>query len=286
MRSNFETIAIERRDNGVLLVTLNRPEAANALNTQMGLDLMELFEGFSVDLEGVRVVIVTGAGAKAFCAGGDLKQRNGMTDEAWQAQHLVFERMLRAILACPIPVIAAVNGAAYGGGCEIAAAADFIYASGLRTDDPNGVVPNGGALPGYFVFNAGIAPGTCVKAGATTLSAFNAELSANHSVAAWNFAPAALTVTVGGTITAQNAGGEKHTFTEVENFGGGFVPALNTASGMTTVAPECAALAGNTSALIASGGTFTTDPEDAVGVEHYQCCIHPWMRANVTVVAR
>jgi len=135
-------------------------------------------------------------------------------------------------------------------------------------------------------FNAGIAPGTCVKAGATTLSAFNAELNANHSVAAWNFAPAALTVTVGGTITAQNAGGEKHTFTEVENFGGGFVPALNTASGMTTVAPECAALAGNTSALIASGGTFTTDPEDAVGVEHYQCCIHPWMRANVTVVAR
>jgi plastocyanin len=135
-------------------------------------------------------------------------------------------------------------------------------------------------------FNAGIAPGTCVKAGGTTLSAFNAELSANHSVAAWNFTPATLTVTVGGAVTALNTGGEKHTFTEVENFGGGFVPALNTASGMTTVAPECAALAGNTNALIASGGSFTADPETSVGVEHYQCGIHPWMRANVTVVAR
>jgi enoyl-CoA hydratase/carnithine racemase len=129
MRSDFETITVDRRDNGIMLVTLNRPEAANALNTQMGLDLMELFETFSVALDGIRIVILTGSGSKAFCAGGDLKQRNDMTDEAWQAQHLVFERMARAILACPIPVIAAVNGAAYGGGCEIAAAADFIYAS-------------------------------------------------------------------------------------------------------------------------------------------------------------
>jgi plastocyanin len=135
-------------------------------------------------------------------------------------------------------------------------------------------------------FNAGIAPGTCTKAGSTNLTAFNAELNANHSVAAWNFTPSELTVGVGGRITALNTGGEKHTFTEVENFGGGFVPALNSASGMTTVAPECAAIAGDANALIASGSTFTTDPEDDVGVEHYQCCIHPWMRANVTVVSR
>ena len=148
MRSDFETITVERRDNGIVLITLNRPEAANALNTQMGLDLMELFEAFSVALDGLRIAILTGSGSKAFCAGGDLKQRNGMTDEAWQAQHLVFERMLRAILACPIPVIAAVNGAAYGGGCEIAAAADFIYASSearfALTEVTLGIMPGAG----------------------------------------------------------------------------------------------------------------------------------------------
>lgn len=148
MRTDFETITVERRDDDILVVTLNRPEAANALNTQMGLDLMELFEGFSVDIEGLRVAILTGQGTKAFCAGGDLKQRNGMTDEAWQAQHLIFERMLRAILACPIPVIAAVNGAAYGGGCEIAAAADFVYASSdarfALTEVTLGIMPGGG----------------------------------------------------------------------------------------------------------------------------------------------
>jgi enoyl-CoA hydratase/carnithine racemase len=109
---------------------------------------MELFEHLSIDLEGLRIAILTGAGSKAFCAGGDLKQRNGMTDEAWQAQHLIFERMLRAILACPIPVIAAVNGAAYGGGCEIASAADFIYASDnarfALTEVTLGIMPGAG----------------------------------------------------------------------------------------------------------------------------------------------
>ena len=148
MRSDFETLIVEPRDGHILLVTLNRPDAANALNTQMGLDLVELFELFSVDIAGLRAIVLTGAGPKAFCAGGDLKQRNGMTDEAWQAQHLVFERMLRAILACPIPVIAAVNGAAYGGGCEIAAAADFVYASDnarfALTEVTLGIMPGAG----------------------------------------------------------------------------------------------------------------------------------------------
>jgi enoyl-CoA hydratase len=148
MRSDFETITVERRDDAILLITLNRPDAANALNTRMGLDLMELFEGLSIDIEALRVGIVTGQGSKAFCAGGDLKQRNGMTNDEWQAQHLIFERMMRAILACPIPVIAAVNGAAYAGGCEIAAAADFVYASTearfALTEVTLGIMPGAG----------------------------------------------------------------------------------------------------------------------------------------------
>jgi enoyl-CoA hydratase len=129
MRADFETIKLARHDDHILLVTLNRPEVSNALNTRMGLDLMEVFEALAIELEGLRAVIITGSGEKAFCAGGDLKERNGMTDASWQAQHAIFERMVRAMMGCPIPLIAAVNGAAYGGGCEIAAASDFVYAA-------------------------------------------------------------------------------------------------------------------------------------------------------------
>ena len=148
MRTDFETLVLSRPDDHVLVVTLNRPDVANALNTRMGLDLVELFETLSLDLENLRAVIITGQGDKAFCAGGDLKERNGMSDESWQAQHVIFERMVRAIMGCPIPVLAAVNGAAYAGGCEIAAASDFIYAArGARfalTEVTLGIMPGSG----------------------------------------------------------------------------------------------------------------------------------------------
>jgi enoyl-CoA hydratase/carnithine racemase len=148
MRADFETIVVSRHDNHILLVTLNRPAVSNALNTRMGLDLMELFEGLSIDLEDLRVAIITGSGEKAFCAGGDLKERNGMTDESWRSQHLIFERMVRAMMGCPIPLVAAVNGAAYGGGCEIAAASDFVYAASSArfalTEVTLGIMPGAG----------------------------------------------------------------------------------------------------------------------------------------------
>ncbi len=129
MQSDYETLELKQISQHILLVTLNRPEVANAHNTQMGLDLRDLWRGLYVNQEGLRCVIVTGAGDKAFSAGGDLKERHGMSDEQWHQQHHIFEHAVMAMTDCPVPIIAAVNGAAYGGGCEFAMAADFIYAA-------------------------------------------------------------------------------------------------------------------------------------------------------------
>jgi enoyl-CoA hydratase/carnithine racemase len=144
----FETITVGYPQEHTVLVTLNRPEVANAMNTQMGLDLLEVFDGFCAAPNRQRCIVITGAGAKAFCAGGDLKQRNGMTDEMWQDQHLIFERMIRAMVGCPVPIIAAVNGAAYAGGMEISLCADFIYAAEharfALTEVTLGIMPGAG----------------------------------------------------------------------------------------------------------------------------------------------
>ncbi|HET6305871.1 MAG TPA: enoyl-CoA hydratase-related protein [Rhodopila sp.] len=144
----YETITVTAPQDHTVLVTLNRPEVANAMNTQMGLDLLDAFDSVCAAPNQQRCIVITGAGPKAFCAGGDLKQRNGMTDEQWQDQHLIFERMIRAMLACPVPVIAAVNGAAYAGGLEIALCADFIYAADTArfalTEVTLGIMPGAG----------------------------------------------------------------------------------------------------------------------------------------------
>ena len=129
MRTDFETITPERVDEHVLLLWFDRPHRANAMNTQMGLDLRELFQDLYVDQEGLRCVVVTGRGEKAFSAGGDLKDRDGMTDAQWQHQHAIYEQMVRHMRDCPIPIIGAVNGAAYGGGCELTLLTDFAYAA-------------------------------------------------------------------------------------------------------------------------------------------------------------
>src|SRR6201995_4954321 len=122
-----ETILVAEAAPGVAVVTFNRPEVANALSTQMGLELLEAWTALR-ERDDLRCVILTGAG-KHFQAGADLKERNGMTDEAWAEQHKVFEAMARAQLAVPVPVIAAVNGAAMGGGCEMTLLSDFAYAA-------------------------------------------------------------------------------------------------------------------------------------------------------------
>jgi enoyl-CoA hydratase/carnithine racemase len=148
MDLSFAALNVAWPKEHVMLVTLNRPAAANAMNTQLGTELMTLFEALNLDAGDTRCVVLTGAGDRAFCAGADLKERKGMTDEAWTRQHLVYERMVRAMLACPIPLIAAVNGAAYAGGCELALACDFIYASAQArfalTEVTLGIMPGAG----------------------------------------------------------------------------------------------------------------------------------------------
>lgn len=121
------TVEVSEPSEGVRVITLSRPDAANALNTAMGEELLALWKTLAKD-PSVRVAVLTGAG-RFFCAGADLKERDGMSDQAWSDQHVMFEAMIRAQLACPFPIIAAVNGAAMGGGCEMALACDFAWAS-------------------------------------------------------------------------------------------------------------------------------------------------------------
>jgi enoyl-CoA hydratase/carnithine racemase len=120
-----DCLSVERvPGDPVAVVTLRRPHVQNALSTEMGRRLAEAFTALSASAE-VRCVVLTGAGDRAFCAGGDLKERLGMTTRQWMAQHKIFEDAFAAIRQCRSPVIAAVNGLAVGGGCELVLSADF-----------------------------------------------------------------------------------------------------------------------------------------------------------------
>ena len=147
-RPEFQTLKLNEPAPGLLVVTLNRPEVRNALNTQMGRELRELFVPLKFTPGDLRCIVITGAGDKAFCSGGDLKERKGMTDDAWRLQHAIFEEAYYAVMDSVVPVIAAVNGAAYAGGCELALACDFIFASSearfALTEVTIGIMPGGG----------------------------------------------------------------------------------------------------------------------------------------------
>ncbi len=147
----YRTLEVTRSPEGhVVTVVMNRPEVHNSMNTAMGEDLVACFKSIATDAR-LRAVILTGAGEKAFSAGGDLKERLGMTDEQWRAQHVIFEQVSWGILHCPVPVIAAVEGYALAGGCELALAADFIVAGETAvfalTETTLGLIPGiGGPL--------------------------------------------------------------------------------------------------------------------------------------------
>jgi len=144
----YATLKTEMAEPHVLRVTINRPEAANAINTQMGLDFLDLWTRLTADAGDVRCVVLTGAGEKAFCAGGDLKERNGMTREQWLRQHEIFERQHWTLADLYLPVIAAVNGHAYGGGFETVLSCDFAYAANTArfalTEVTLGIMPGAG----------------------------------------------------------------------------------------------------------------------------------------------
>jgi enoyl-CoA hydratase/carnithine racemase len=116
----------------IAVITLNRPHADNAITTEMGALLTEVVEEIAVRTA-VRVVILTAAGDRAFSVGSDLRQRKSMTKEDWLRQRQAFDRTLFTVRQLRKPIFAAVNGIAYGGGCELAQSTDFIIASATAT---------------------------------------------------------------------------------------------------------------------------------------------------------
>ena len=119
-------------DEGIATVTLNRPEVMNSFNFAMLRALGEQMAALRFDAS-VRVVIITGAGDRAFSAGADLKERAGMAPEEVRAFIFSIRRLMDDIENFPRPIIAAVNGVALGGGTELALASDIRLASETAT---------------------------------------------------------------------------------------------------------------------------------------------------------
>jgi enoyl-CoA hydratase/carnithine racemase len=143
--TEYETLLVEQRKH-VAYVTLNRPTALNALSTALRRDLKQFFADIQAERE-VRLVVVTGAG-RAFCAGADIKEwrePSSMVDDRESRRQLNFWDVMSR---CEHPTIAAINGYALGGGCELAMCCDIRIASdqaqlGL-TEVTLGIIPGGG----------------------------------------------------------------------------------------------------------------------------------------------
>lgn len=124
-----EPVLVEYLSEGrVAIITLNRPHADNAISTELAASLIEILETIAARVT-VRVAVLRGAGDRAFSIGGDLRQRRNMTKEDWLRQRQVFDRVLYTLRQLRTPVIAAVRGMAFGGGCEMAISTDFIIAA-------------------------------------------------------------------------------------------------------------------------------------------------------------
>ncbi len=143
----YENILFEVRENGIAVLTVNRPKVLNALN-QATLDEMNQALDEVATNENIKVLIVTGAGEKSFVAGADISEFE-LFKNAYQAEEMARkgQRLTQKIEALPKPVIMAVNGYALGGGCELAMAGDIRIASkNARFGQPE---INLGIIPGY-----------------------------------------------------------------------------------------------------------------------------------------
>lgn len=142
----WETLEVDRQDH-FAAVTLNRPDALNALSTQMAREIIAVMDELAND-SAVWAVALTGAGDRAFCVGADLKERKDMTKDEMRRQRELFVKAFSAVLNFPKPIVAAVNGFAMGGGFEFALCCDMIIAaeeSFLGLPEVGlGIIPGGG----------------------------------------------------------------------------------------------------------------------------------------------
>jgi len=133
-------------EEGIYTLTINRPESLNALNADVLQSLILAFQRVSAD-EGARVVVITGSGPKAFVAGADIHSMADLGGRAIADYLELGQRAMRSIECCHVPVIAAVNGFALGGGLELALSCDLILcAAGARLGQPE---VNLGIIPGF-----------------------------------------------------------------------------------------------------------------------------------------
>ncbi|HEX7671729.1 MAG TPA: enoyl-CoA hydratase-related protein [Polyangiaceae bacterium] len=175
--SDTSPVRLERRE-GVAIVTLDRPASMNAMSRQMVLELGRIGRELSAD-GSVRAVVLTGAGNQAFCAGADLKERKGMSDDDVRELLLLYRTELGWLETSPAPAVAALNGVALGGGLEMALLCDLRVAAehalvGLP-ETTLGIIPGAGGTQRL--------PRLVGEARAKELILLGKRISASHALA-------------------------------------------------------------------------------------------------------